>query len=1104
MANAPEGGTRAEPPSAASSVPGFIWCTCYAARRTFPAACRPYAPSSQVGSEIRSLEVLLPDDRHDKRVVGQELPISTLRILHKYRGNWSIALGKRLVLKPANFQLSCTSWSTCVLAELPAHSESLCSEDERLTEDEELIAAEGGGVAQEGEEVPGETEGVGVHLEVMDIEAAGVHLVEMDTEDEEVPLVVTVSEGGEALRGVVVLPQESKGGNVFAAGQLANIDARLDASQDQLIASFRSLSIASNDIPLRPDYGKTGTQIKLRTNFFPVRVPKGPLYEYDISITPAQGTNNRRVKRRIFHLAEATADWLEHGLRGRVAHDHSSKLIAANQLPQPLTIEVPFHEEDQEPAAQGGRVYTLAIKFVQELETQSLNSYLVGQPNYRNYDILPVVAALNLILAAHPNRTQTGGGVMVGRNRYFFPSASPPVPLGGALEAWRGFYSSVRPSFKSLMVNVNVCTTAFYSEGNLAEAMMEFEHASFGARMQVFAKGVRIKTTHLGYRKTVKSVAKITPKQHTFKTEEYGTVNVEDYFRRKYQINLRYPNLPLVDVGGQKQNLLPPEVCIILPGQPFRGKLLDEQTASMILVAAKPPNINAEAITSSGLTELGFRQGASSVLDTFGVSIGNQMAVVPGRILQPPGIKYGRGEPRVDRASWNLRDVKFARGGSLEKWAVLLIKDGNRDEFQDSNDPELRSTVTGFMNMLRQCGMQVAQAPPVFLQVQLPRKDFKDPVRGQAIGAIRAVLRSAPEKPNMVLVILSNGDKHIYSGLKHLCDVYMDVPTVCVQSAKIRKEKGQMQYFANVALKFNMKLGGINHNLDERSMGKLRQPTTMLVGMDVTHPGPSTVKGTPSIAAVVASVDANFAQYPASMRIQETKKEMISDLAAMMEERLKLWRDKNNRQLPTRILVYRDGVSEGQFATVVREEIPQMRAAFRKFDGQQPYRPKLTVVICGKRHHTRFYPTDAANADRDGNPLPGTVVDRGVTAIYEFDFFLQAHAGLQGTTRPTHYYVVCNEMDLKADDLQGLTNAVSYTFARATKAVSLVSPAYYADLACERGRCYLHKLLQGISDSGTTSASGSGNAQNDEVWREAETMWHAGVKGKLKDVMFYL
>lgn len=80
---------------------------------------------------------------------------------------------------------------------------------------------------------------------------------------------------------------------------------------------------------------------------------------------------------------------------------------------------------------------------------------------------------------------------------------------------------------------------------------------------------------------------------------------------------------------------------------------------------------------------------------------------------------------------------------------------------------------------------------------------------------------------------------------------------------------------------------------------------------------------------------------------------------------------------------------QGQFNIVIQDEMPEIKKAFRKFDKQQPYMPKLTIVVCGKRHHTRFFPTDPQNAAADGNPKPGTVVDRGVTAVYEFDFFLQ-------------------------------------------------------------------------------------------------------------------
>ncbi|TRM60656.1 ribonuclease H-like domain-containing protein [Schizophyllum amplum] len=896
------------------------------------------------------------------------------------------------------------------------------------------------------------------------------------------------------------------GGAGAIFGGAASLDTRLtDDSQDELVASLRSLSVRSDEMPLRPGFGTKGRPVTLRSNFFPVRVPKRPLYEYDVQITPVAGTANRRVKKRIFQLAEQRPEWASLGLRNNVAHDSSSRMIAAKRLKEPIVVHVPYYDEDQDGPRADGKEYTLTIEFIQEIDTSHLHNYLAGQPQYRGYDILPIISALNIVLAAYANRP--GGGVLVGRNRFFFKDqGAQPFDLGGGLEAWKGFFTSVRPSHHQLMVNVNVCTTAFYKEGRLDRAMLEFRDASFGARPTVFVKGLRIIATHLGYRKTIKNLSNVNARQHSFHCAEYNkVVTVEEYFARKYNRRLEHPEIPLVNVGSTKENLLPPELCQIMPNQAFKGRLTDEHTARMITVAAQPPAINASLIANMGMQKLGYAQDAGP-LAAFGISIGKEMTVVPGRILTPPKIKYGRGEPEVDdRASWNLRNVRFAKGAVLNNWAVVVLHDRARDEFQSRTDPALRPVIEGFASMCATSGMAVQQKSPPVYDITLVPKDGSDPTRKNSITAIRkALMEQARPKPNIMLVILANGDKHIYSGLKHLCDSFLGIGTVCVQSSKIRNQKGQLQYFANVALKMNMKLGGNNHGLDPGSVGWLKQESTMLVGIDVTHPGPSTVKGTPSVAAVVASVDDNYGQFPCSLDIQETKKEMVTNLKTMMVERLTLYKTRNNA-LPRRVLVYRDGVSEGQFATVVAEEMPEMKAAFKKFDSaNSKYNPKLTIVICGKRHHTRFFPTDSNGADHKGNPKAGTVVDRGVTAIYEFDFFLQAHGGLNGTTKPTHYYVVHDEMNFMADDLQSLTNNVSYMFARATKAVSLVSPAYYADLACERGRCYLHPLLQGISRVPRATATSGGSDQEQEVFREAQDMWHGGAHPALKDTMFYL
>lgn len=163
-------------------------------------------------------------------------------------------------------------------------------------------------------------------------------------------------------------------------GRPANIDRRIaDDSDKALVATFSRSRASPDSMPSRPDFGTEGREIKLRTNFFPVRVPKGPLHEYDVAITPVAGTATRRVKKRIYQLAEQTTAWKQAGMTGRVAHDGSAKLIAAFLLPQPLTIKVPYYDEDESgPPKTGGKEYTLTINFIQEIDTSNLLRYLRG------------------------------------------------------------------------------------------------------------------------------------------------------------------------------------------------------------------------------------------------------------------------------------------------------------------------------------------------------------------------------------------------------------------------------------------------------------------------------------------------------------------------------------------------------------------------------------------------------------------------------------------------------------------------------------------------------------------------------------------------------
>lgn len=239
----------------------------------------------------------------------------------------------------------------------------------------------------------------------------------------------------------------------------------------------------------------------------------------------------------------------------------------------------------------------------------------------------------------------------------------------------------------------------------------------------------------------------------------------------------------------------------------------------------------------------------------------------------------------------------------------------------------------------------------------------------------------------VLLVILDKEDAYVYSRIKFFADTKYGIHTVHTIASKFMKNDNpipQPQFIANLALKFNLKLGGVNHALPTDRLGFLRKGTTMVVGMDVVHPSPGQIKDGPSIAAVVASTDKHLAQWPSSLRTQRREYKGADEvmraniLGPMLIERLRLWKSRNGGSLPDRILVYRDGVSESQYEQVLSTEVPVF---YQACDREGKASVEIAFIIVGKRHHTRLYPTTAKESDLtynpkngNANPQPGTVV----------------------------------------------------------------------------------------------------------------------------------
>ncbi|KLO12386.1 Piwi-domain-containing protein [Schizopora paradoxa] len=885
----------------------------------------------------------------------------------------------------------------------------------------------------------------------------------------------------------------------------STIDGRLssEAKLASFINNIRHVSDGSR--VFRPGFGQTGAKISLRANFFAVKYPKTlTLYVYTVSIKPEVKTTEKRKWKRIMQLFEQSREWTPYV--HATANDGAQKIISNKRLPnEPFSISVTYLYEGETDPRPDAQKYTIELENTSVLRTSDLHLYLKGDPSKVDYDVQPITSAFNIIASHKAARSSASSE----RNHYYFRTESSnskdTFPLSNGLEAWKGFCTSIRPTFKQLMVNVNSCTSPFFApNARLSDALLSDGHGVSPNALTLYGKA-KVTTSHLGFKRqsAVKGFGQKPARETVFQCDELGgIVSVEQYFHQRHDISLLHAtDVPVVNIGSLKKDIyVPAEICEIEAGQPFVGKLSDKETAKMIKYACNPPHINAEIITREGLPKLGLAPSASPIAD-FNIEVSSNMSVIPARILEPPTVLCRDRSCRVRDGSWDASDTKFHKAATLQDFGVLILSDGGRNDFRGE---DWKSIVKAFLKKCRDLGMNVKLPPGSgdLPMCQAVRTDVHGHHRGsprQTIAKLAEAIKRFPNPPKYLFVFLANQDPHLYSVLKTLCDTKLGIHTTCMLNGHVKGKdsRSQARYFSNVALKVNSKLGGVNHSLDALSLNWLKG--SMLVGMDVTHPGHSAVRGTPSIAAVVASCDNDFMLYPGSLRLQDRWKddrlrEMISDVKGMMIERLNLYKTKM-KALPDRVLVFRDGVSEGQFHQVIEEELPGLREAVRAFDG---YKPKITIVICTKQHNTRFYPIRTEDADRTGNTKAGTVVDQGVTGIYDFDYYLQAHAGLQGTVHPTHYTVIYDENHFAADDIQQCTNTISYLSACATRSLSVVPPAYWADQACDRARCYLHEILPPARNSPESRMT------PEQIRQRAEELWATGVHDKLKDTMFYL
>ena len=129
---------------------------------------------------------------------------------------------------------------------------------------------------------------------------------------------------------------------------------------------------------------------------------------------------------------------------------------------------------------------------------------------------------------------------------------------------------------------------------------------------------------------------------------------------------------------------------------------------------------------------------------------------------------------------------------------------------------------------------------------------------------------------------------------------------------------------------------------------------------------------------------------------------------------------------------------------VKNHEMNEIRKACMDVATNGSYKPGVTFVVASKRNHTRFFPihdndkvwnileehieniklkeNNLLKIGKAGNVPPGSLVDTKIVTKDMMDFFLVSHQGIQGTSKPCHYFVLHDENNFTMNQLGLLTH----------------------------------------------------------------------------------
>ncbi|XP_050295935.1 piwi-like protein Siwi [Anthonomus grandis grandis] len=607
---------------------------------------------------------------------------------------------------------------------------------------------------------------------------------------------------------------------------------------------------------------------------------------------------------------------------------------------------------------------------------------------------------------------------LLGRN-YFDPTLKATLHEHN-LEIWPGFLTAMRQYENSIMLNVDLSFKVLRLDkvydlllecGQSRNPKQEFQQRVIGAIILTEYNNKTYRVDDVDFTQNPNS---------KFTKRDGSQISYVDYFQDRYHVRINHMDQPLLISRSKPREIRAgmPELVVLVPELCVMTGLTDKQRENFQLMKAMGEHTRVSAgDRMRKLLKFAKRlQACPEAVEEvrrWDLRLADNLVEIQARVMPQEPLLLRNNQPITggDEADWtrNLRVAPMYSIVNIERLAIITPQRsyGEANEFSGI----LQKVGRGMSMTINSKIFSISDDRPQTYLAEIERLG----------GSMQ---------PTMFMVILPNNSGDRYNAVKKKC--YVDRAYPCqVMVARNLRSKGVMSIATKVAIQMNCKLGGA-------PWATTMPKRIMVCGYDVCR---DTANKGKSFAGMVASMDAACSRYYSMTVEHEHEQELSTNIAAYMFMACKRYQNENQGALPDRIIIYRDGVGDGQIPYVKEHEVDLIKQKLAELYTDQPL--KMAFIIVSKRINTKIFRSQAGPKN-DFNPPPGTVVDDVITLPERYDFYLVSQCVRQGTVAPTSYNIIDDSLGIDANKIQRFTYKMCHMYYNWSGTVRVPAPCQYA------------------------------------------------------------